>query len=773
MHKASRFRAKKIVIHHAIELPPLLHSPYHSGLPLFVRMQPPPQLSSSLKKTLLLKLLSKNEPSREDLQAVIDMMAARVVEALQAQSISIYLIEGQNIQFKYVYYSPTLWADDAAKQAAFNDRKAKLLETSIPLGQGIVGRSIQENTPLFFDVRTDMKGVMVDLSQKTGFTVSSMLTIPLVGTRPIGAIQVLNKEAAAGRTTFSQEDLVLLREVAEYTSPLLQRIIDPRFQLNELETAKFIARYTGCALVTTEDKLSIDTRIAKTIGADVIQREGIFPYRQLSPGVIGVLMVNPLDYPKREAFTAATHLSIEETIVVPASLFEKIVKTHCVDTSYDSGPSKSDSLGDLVTLIGSGSVGEANDTAKLAEALESEDAAPIIQLANRVIEDAFLTGASDIHLEPQEKELLVRYRIDGVCQEKLHLPKSVTNALITRLKIMAELDISERRLPQDGRIIFKKYTKKNMDFDLRMATGPMNFGEKVCLRILDKTKAALPITSLGFSEENLLKYRGCIQQPYGMILHCGPTGSGKSMTLFSALREIATPEINIQTAEDPIEYTIPGINQMQMNRGIGLTFASALRAYLRMDPDVILIGEIRDRETAEISVEAALTGHLLLSTVHTNDAPSTVARLLDMDIEPFMIAASILVICAQRLIRRVCNQCRIKYMPPDYELAILQRAIGWQGEIYKASEGGCSLCSGRGMRGRVGIHELMINNDELSRAISKRVETATLKEIAVRHGMKTLHQDSLLKVSEGMTSIEEALATVPPDHVIAPTEAHL
>ncbi len=727
-----------------------------------------PQLSSSLKKTLLLKLLSKSQTSQEDLKGLIEMISIRVVEALEAQSVSIYLIEGQNVQFKHVHYSPSLWASQTEKKAEFEERKTQLLKTSIPFGQGIVGRCIQENTPLFFDSRTDMKGIMLDLSQKTGFTVSSMLTVPLVGTQPIGAVQVLNKEASSGRNHFTQEDLVFLREIAEYTSPLLQRMIDPNFQLSEMEMAKFIARYTNCPLVSSEDKLSIDNRIAKTINPDIIKKEGIFPYRQLSPGVIGVLMINPLDYPKREAFTAATHLSIAETIVVPESLFKQIVKTHCSNPLQGTQGTPSESLGDIINLIGAESSDELENADKLAEALESEDAAPVIQLANRVIEDAFLAGASDIHLEPQEQELLVRYRIDGVCQEKLHLPRSITNALTTRLKIMADLDISERRLPQDGRIVFKKYTKKNMDFDLRVATGPMNFGEKVCLRILDKTKSALPITALGFSEENLLKYRECIHQPYGMILHCGPTGSGKSMTLFSALREIATSELNIQTAEDPIEYTIPGINQMQINRGIGLSFASALRAYLRMDPDVILIGEIRDRETAEIAVEAALTGHLLLSTVHTNDAPSTIARLLDMDIEPFMIGASILVICAQRLLRRVCKQCHIKYMPEDFEVEMLQRAIGWSGEIYKASEVGCSLCSGRGMSGRIGIHEIMLNNDELSRAISRRVETSALKEIATRSGMKTLHQDSMLKVKEGITSIAEALATVSPDHVPVP-----
>jgi type IV pilus assembly protein PilB len=308
--------------------------------------------------------------------------------------------------------------------------------------------------------------------------------------------------------------------------------------------------------------------------------------------------------------------------------------------------------------------------------------------------------------------------------------------------------------------MFKKFTRKNIDIDLRVATGPMNFGEKVVMRILDKSKSALPIQKLGFSEENLERYRKCIVQPYGMILHCGPTGSGKSMTLFSALREIAKPDINIQTAEDPIEYTINGINQMQMKKEIGLTFARALRAYLRMDPDVILVGEIRDEETAEIAVEAALTGHLLLSTLHTNDAPSTIARFTDMGIEPFMISSSLLVVCAQRLMRRVNQKNKVAYTPEGNEAEILQNAIGWTGEIYKANE---NENTGPAYKGRVGIHELMTNSEALTKAINARAETATLKQVAMETGMKTLHQDSLLKVKEGISTMWEALSTVPPD----------
>ncbi len=397
------------------------------------------------------------------------------------------------------------------------------------------------------------------------------------------------------------------------------------------------------------------------------------------------------------------------------------------------------------------------------EDLTNEESGPIIDLSNRIIEDAYFSGTSDIHIEPWEKEIVVRYRIDGVCQEKLRLPGKVGPALIARLKIMCNLDIAERRLPQDGRIVFKQYSKRGLDVDLRVSSAPLNYGEGMVMRILDKQKSTLPMTALGFSAENLVRYREAIQQPYGMILHCGPTGSGKSMTLYSALNEINSPDLVIRTAEDPIEYTLAGINQMQMHRQIGLTFASALRSFLRQDPDIILVGEIRDKETANIAVEAALTGHLLISTLHTNDAPSTVARLTDMGVEPFMISSSLLCVCAQRLMRRVCKQCKQPYEPEGRPKEMMEKALGWSGQIFKANPKGCPKCNNTGYKGRVGIHELMITNEELVDGINKGMETAELKKIAQRGGMKTLHQDSLLKVKEGITTIEEALANVPPD----------
>ncbi len=722
-------------------------------------------IANTLRRSLLIKIISKPAPSREDVNSVVELTASKVVEALQAQSMTLYLVEGNDIAFKHVYYSPTLWAHAPEKEAQLNAVAEKLLTVKMPLGQGVVGKAISSGEPVFFRNTESQAPFMTSMSKTTNFDVISMLTVPLkAGNLVIGAIQVLNKELSAGTDgMFTDADLTLLQEVAEYSATLMQRMLDAKFQISAEDTAKFISRLTDHPLVTKLEQIEMDEKLVEVIGDAIIRREQIFPHKRLSPNSVAVLMANPLDYAKREAFQMATELVIEEISVAPATFIESLVKQF-FKTDPKAAYENDVDITDVAEVISTAYSGDTGDVK--AEDLENEDSAPVIQLVNRIIEDAYISGASDIHIEPQEKELMVRYRIDGLCQEKLRLPKQVSNALVTRLKIMCNLDIAERRLPQDGRIVFKKYTKKNIDIDLRVATGPMNFGEKVVMRILDKQKSTLPLPALGFSEENLERYRACIRQPYGMILHCGPTGSGKSMTLYSALSEINEPDVNIQTAEDPIEYTLPGINQMQMSRQIGLTFARALRCYLRMDPDIILVGEIRDEETAGIATEAALTGHLLVSTLHTNDAPSTVTRLTEMGIEPFNISASLVCVCAQRLLRRVCKNCKVPYEAEGREKDILEKAIGWSGQIFKANPQGCPTCAGNGYKGRVGIHELMTNSEELTAAINKEVEVAELKRIAMRNGMKTLHQDSMLKVRQGLTTIEEALANVPPDLIL-------
>jgi type IV pilus assembly protein PilB len=715
---------------------------------------------------LLIKIISKQTPSKADVASVIELTAAKVVEALRAQSMTFYLLEGNEITFKQVYYSPSLWADKPAKQQEFDELQAKLLQLKLPLGKGVVGKVIASGEPDFFQGNSN-RALMADLAQSTRFTVHSMLTVPLKTSITLGAIQVLNKELEDGGCgEFSEGDLALLKEVAEYSAALIHRLVDPKFVPNPDDTARFVAKLTDQPLITKLTEIDVDENLLRLVGDAIVRREGVFPHKITGPNTVAVVMVNPLDYAKREAFTQATDQHIEEVSVVSATFFETLI-TKFFKESKAAGAADEIDINSVASVITSAYERDTTAAEISAADLENDDSAPVIQLTNRIIEDAYISGASDIHIEPMEKELLVRYRIDGLCVEKLRLPKQVANGLVTRIKIMCNLDISERRLPQDGRIVFKKYTKKNMDIDLRVATGPMKDGEKVVMRILDKQKSTLPLPMLGFSDENLAKYRECIRQPYGMILHCGPTGSGKSMTLYSALGEVNTPDVNIQTAEDPIEYTLAGINQMQMSRAIGLTFARALRCYLRMDPDIILVGEIRDEETAGIAVEAALTGHLLVSTLHTNDAPSTVARIGEMGVEPFNISASLVCVCAQRLLRRVCKNCKVTYEPAGREKDIIAKALdGWTGSIFKSNPQGCPSCNGTGYKGRVGIHELMVNSEELTEAINKEVEVAQLKRIAMKNGMKTLHQDSMLKVKMGLTTVEEALGNVPPDLIL-------
>ncbi|HXX93503.1 MAG TPA: ATPase, T2SS/T4P/T4SS family, partial [Planctomycetota bacterium] len=371
------------------------------------------------------------------------------------------------------------------------------------------------------------------------------------------------------------------------------------------------------------------------------------------------------------------------------------------------------------------------------DAADSEESAPVIQLVNNLIDTAYARGSSDIHIEPGEEEVVVRYRIDGDLTIVNRLrPARLIQPVVARLKIMSGLDISERRLPQDGRIRFKQYSSQGKDFDLRVAIAPQNHGEKVVMRIIDKQKSVLPLEKLGFSPRNLALYREKIAAPYGMVLHVGPTGSGKSMTLYAALNEVKNDSINIQTAEDPIEYTLPGINQLQTKKEIGLTFSRALRSFLRLDPDVILVGEIRDHETAEIAIEASLTGHLLLSTLHTNDAPSTVTRFIEMGIEPYMVSSSLLLVCAQRLLRRLCPECKEAYTPDPAQHEFVGGVEKESLTLYRPK--GCAKCGNSGYKGRTGIHEILVPNDPMRAAIVQKGITAeALKKMAVDAGMTT------------------------------------
>ena len=399
-----------------------------------------------------------------------------------------------------------------------------------------------------------------------------------------------------------------------------------------------------------------------------------------------------------------------------------------------------------------------NEEIDLAQLARASEDAPVVRLVNVLLVDSLRRGASDIHVEPYEKDFRIRFRIDGVLYDVMHPPMRLRDAFISRLKIMSKLDISEKRLPQDGRIKIKvKVDDRSRELDFRVSTLPTLFGEKVVLRLLDKDKLMLDMTKLGFEPESLEKFKRNISNPYGMVLVTGPTGSGKTNTLYSALQALNTPETNIMTAEDPVEFNLHGINQVQMKEQIGLNFAAALRSFLRQDPNIVLVGEIRDFETAEIAIKAALTGHLVLSTLHTNDAPSTISRLVNMGIEPFLVATSVNIIQAQRLIRTICKNCKTETHIPVEGLV----EIGFSEEeareikIYRGT--GCKNCNNTGYKGRIGLYEVMEITDELRELIIIGASAMELRRKAIELGMITLRESGLFKLRDVITTIEEVV----------------
>jgi type IV pilus assembly protein PilB len=399
------------------------------------------------------------------------------------------------------------------------------------------------------------------------------------------------------------------------------------------------------------------------------------------------------------------------------------------------------------------------DEIDLGNLTKSADAAPVIKLTNVLLVDSLKRGASDIHIEPYEKEFRVRFRIDGVLYNVMALPMKLKDPLISRIKIMAKLDISEKRLPQDGRIKIRlKVEDRSRDMDFRVSSLPTLWGEKVVLRLLDRTKLMLDMTKLGFEENSLQRFKEAIAKPYGIVLVTGPTGSGKTNTLYSAIASLNRPDTNIMTAEDPVEFNLPGINQCQIKDQIGLNFAAALRAFLRQDPNIILVGEIRDYETAEIAVKAALTGHLVLSTLHTNDAPSTVSRLVNMGIEPFLVGTAVNLIQAQRLIRRVCTGCKeeLRDVPAKtlVEIGFRPEEAG-QFKLYKGR--GCGVCNGTGYRGRIGLYEVLEISEGIRDLIMVGATAVEIKRKALEEGMLTLRMSGLEKIRVGVTTIEEVL----------------
>ncbi len=515
--------------------------------------------------------------------------------------------------------------------------------------------------------------------------------------------------------------------------------------INEQELTSFLSKQYGVPTINLAD-YDIDPAIARIIPMDVVQKYQLVPVNRAGATLI-VAVSDPSNLFAIEDIKFMTNYNVE---VVVAS--ESDIKA-AIDKYYDQSASLADVMGDLdvedLEVVGEG---EEVDVSSLERATED---APVVKMVNAILQDAIKRKASDIHIEPYEKLFRVRYRIDGVLYEMMKPPIKLKNAITSRIKIMAELDIAERRLPQDGRIKIKLGGGRDMDF--RVSVLPTLFGEKICLRLLDKSNLQTDLTKLGYEDDALAHFQREIHKPFGMVLVTGPTGSGKTVSLYSALAELNKVSENISTAEDPVEFNFAGINQVQMHEDIGLNFAAALRSFLRQDPDIIMIGEIRDFETAEIAVKAALTGHLVLSTLHTNDAPATINRLLNMGIEPFLVASAVNLITAQRLARRNCPECK---EPEDIPVQALIDAGVPPDEApsYVCYRGkGCPACNGTGYKGRVGFYQVMPMLEDIRELILNGANTAEIKRESMRLGIKTMRQSGLTKLKEGVSSFEEVL----------------
>src|SRR5947207_723860 len=521
--------------------------------------------------------------------------------------------------------------------------------------------------------------------------------------------------------------------------------------LTDEDVTNFLSRQYGVPAINLS-YFEIDPAVVKLIPFETAKRYQILPLSRVGASLT-IAMVDPTNVFAMDDIKFMTGFNIEPVVASESSILSGIDKAY--------GATKEE---DLETVMQSMSELNESDVElqseeqqlELAELEKAADEAPVVKLVNVVLGDAVKRGASDIHIEPYEKEFRVRFRIDGVLQSIMSPPMKLKDAITSRLKIMSKLDISEKRLPQDGRIMLKMNIggrKKQLDF--RVSTLPVLWGEKIVLRLLDKENLRLDMTKLGFESESLVKFEKAILKPYGMVLVTGPTGSGKTNTLYSSIARLNTPDTNIMTAEDPVEFQLQGVNQVQMKEQIGLNFAAALRAFLRQDPNIILVGEIRDFETAEIAIKAALTGHLVLSTLHTNGAPETISRLMNMGIEPFLVATSVHMIVAQRLVRRVCKDCGVDAEVP-YQAMVEAGFTPEEAKNTKPKKGrGCNTCNGSGYKGRCGLYEVMEVDEEVRELILVGASAVELKKKAIERGMLTLRRSGLIKVMDGATTLEE------------------
>ncbi len=516
--------------------------------------------------------------------------------------------------------------------------------------------------------------------------------------------------------------------------------------IQETDLTRALARHYRVPAVDL-DRVQLDERIIKLIPADLATKHQVLPLRRVGR-TLTLAMANPTDATAIDAIKFVTRYDVEPVIVGEATLKRHLEAHYQKDDDHLSEILESMDVTDDVEVV------EDTEEEVSVAALQAQiDDAPVVKLINGILTDAVVRGASDIHIEPYEKELRVRYRIDGALMEIMKPPMRMKAAIASRVKILAQLNIAERRVPQDGRI---KMKIRNRVIDFRVSTLPVIFGEKIVLRILDKGNLTLDLEKFGMEPKAQKDFMNAIMNPYGMVLVTGPTGSGKTTTLYSALSKINTEDVNIMTAEDPVEYNLHGINQVLVRNEIGMTFAAALKAFLRQDPNIIMVGEIRDIETGGIAIKAALTGHLVLSTLHTNDAPSTITRLIDMGLEPFNVAGAVNCVTAQRLVRRICQNCKEPVsFPADYldsaRLTPPQRQL----QYFRGK--GCDRCAGSGYKGRAGLYEVLHISAEIRRLIMHSASVDELREQGLAEGMLTLRMDGILKASRGVTTLEEVI----------------
>jgi type IV pilus assembly protein PilB len=555
----------------------------------------------------------------------------------------------------------------------------------------------------------------------------------------------------AGKVTQQQleEALALQREQGGRLGTNLVKL----GAIDENDLIEHLSQHFGVPSVNL-DGMEIDESVLKIIPPDIARKYTILPVSKAG-ATVTLAMIDPTNVFAMDDVKFMTGYRVEPVVASESGLRRAIEEhygsTHSIELKKVMEDLTDEAEADLEVL-------DEEEELDLATLEEESETAPVVKLVNIILTDAIKRGASDIHIEPYEKDYRVRYRIDGILYEMMHPPIKLKEAITSRCKIMAKLDIAEKRLPQDGRLKIKtKVGGRTKDLDFRVSVLPTIFGEKIVMRILDKDKLMLDMTKLGFEAESLRLFEQAILKPYGMVLVTGPTGSGKTNTLYSALSRINTPETNIMTAEDPVEFNLPGVNQLQTKEQIGLNFAAALRSFLRQDPNIILVGEIRDFETAEVAIKAAMTGHLVLSTLHTNDAPSSINRLMNMGIEPFLVATSVHMIVAQRLVRRICTFCKEPDAVPPAALTEVGFPEGEISELKLFRGRGCERCSNTGFKGRIALYEVMEIVDQTRELILSGASAVELRQHAAERGMITLRDSGLRKIRDGVTTVEEVV----------------